>query len=82
MCSSSIFLICRKLGFCLEARTKGEAVAANTVCLPFEHDTLLIVSKTFAEGTVQAHSVLFPLSTDGLYLDRIFVDNHVLQSTF
>jgi len=36
----------------VKARTKGEAGAAKTLCLPFEQDTLPIVSKTLAEGTM------------------------------
>lgn len=35
----------------VKARTKGEAGAAKTLCMPFEQDTLPMVSNTLAEGT-------------------------------
>ncbi|KAG0568351.1 hypothetical protein M758_6G011700 [Ceratodon purpureus] len=35
----------------VKARTKGEAGAAKTLCMPFEQDTLPMVSNTIAEGT-------------------------------
>lgn len=50
----------------VKARTKGEAGAAKTLCLPFEQDTLPIVSKTLAEGTLLAHNVLLSLPKDCL----------------
>jgi len=34
----------------VKARTKGETGAAKTLCMPFEQDTLPIVSNTLAEG--------------------------------
>lgn len=35
----------------VKARTKGEAGAAKTLCMPFEQDTLPMVSNTLAEGS-------------------------------
>jgi hypothetical protein len=34
----------------VKARTKGEAGAAKTLCMPFEQDTLPMVSNTLSEG--------------------------------
>lgn len=36
----------------VKARTKGEAGAAKTLCMPFEQDTLPMVSNTLPEGNI------------------------------
>jgi len=43
----------------VKARTKGEAGAAKTLCMPFEHETLLMVSNTLAEGAHLLYIVLW-----------------------
>jgi len=43
----------------VKARTNGEAGAAKTLCMPFEQDTLPMVSNTLAEGAYLLFIVLW-----------------------
>lgn len=43
----------------MKARTKGEAGAAKTLCMPFEQDSIPMVSSVLTEGNVSY--MLLPL---------------------
>ena len=63
----------------VKARTKGEAGAAKTLCMPFEQDTLPMVSNTLPEGTFLLYSG-FRLILKSLHIKSCMCALHFVQS--